>query len=247
MSRAALVVGASRGIGWALVQQFLAQGVECVIAASRDPHAGGEDGPLVEHDPPQLHRVAIDVTDEASIAAAAAQVGDLAPRLHRLVVSAGVLHGPDLAPEKRLEHLDSTTLHQLFAVNSIGPALVAKHCLPLLRHDEPAVFAALSARVGSITDNQLGGWYGYRASKAAQNMLMKSLSIELARRAPNVICASLHPGTVETALSAPFSRSVRHRRFSPTEAARHLLSVIDSLRPEETGRFFAWDRKEIPW
>ncbi len=247
MSRSALIVGASRGIGFALVGELLSIGFDLVIAAARHPAASSGLVDLQDEHPARLRCVDIDVTDEASVEDAALRVAEFAPRLHRVVVCAGALHGPELAPEKRLEHLDAERLLQSFAVNSIGPSLVAKHFLPHLRHPEPAVFAALSARVGSISDNQLGGWYGYRASKAAQNMLMKTLAIELKRRAPNVTCASLHPGTVDTDLSAPFASRSQHRRFTPTEAARHLLGVIDSLRPEESGRFFAWNRKEIPW
>ncbi len=245
---AAMIVGASRGIGLALVREYLARGYEHVIAAARAPEQCAELVDLCSKNPLRLRSVPLDVTDEDRVAEAAERVADIAPQLHRLVVCAGMLHGPDLAPEKRLEHLDAERLLRAFLVNSVGPALVAKHFVKTLRHPDPAVFAALSARVGSISDNRLGGWYGYRASKAAQNMLMKTLSIELKRRAPNVICASLHPGTVDTDLSAPFSSGLaRTRRFSPTDAARRLIAVMDSLRPEETGRFFAWDRKEIPW
>ena len=160
---------------------------------------------------------------------------------------AGILHEPDLQPEKSLEDCEPRSLQRLFEVNSVAPLMMARTVFAAQDRRQPFTFAALSAMVGSITDNRLGGWYGYRASKAAQNMLMKTLAIELKRRAPNVTCASLHPGTVDTDLSAPFASRSQHRRFTPTEAARHLLGVIDSLRPEESGRFFAWNRKEIPW
>ena len=136
---------------------------------------------------------------------------------------------------------------QLFAVNAIGPALVAKHFLPLLPRHGRSVFASISARVGSIEDNRLGGWYSYRASKAALNMLLKTYSIELKRRAPSAICVGLHPGTVDTALSKPFQGGVAPGKlFSPTQSAAYLLRVIDGLTPADNGAVFAWDGSQIP-
>jgi NAD(P)-dependent dehydrogenase (short-subunit alcohol dehydrogenase family) len=135
---------------------------------------------------------------------------------------------------------------RLFAVNAIGPALVAKHFVPLLPNEDRCVFAALSARVGSITDNRLGGWYGYRASKAALNMLIKTLAIELARTRPEAICVALHPGTVDTGLSKPFQKGVASDRlFSTDSTAAQLLEVIERLEPDQSGRCFAWDGAEI--
>ena len=135
-----------------------------------------------------------------------------------------------------------------FRLNTTGPALVAKHFLPLLARDRKAAFAALSARVGSIEDNGLGGWYAYRASKAALNMAIKTLSIELARRYPLALCVGLHPGTVDTALSKPFQAGVpQERLFSPAQSARHLLSVLDELTAEDSGKLFAWDGRRIPF
>ena len=143
---------------------------------------------------------------------------------------------------------DPAVLRHVFEVNAFGPLVVAKHFLPLLKHSERAVLANLSARVGSIGDNRLGGWYAYRASKAAQNMFTRNLSLELARRAPKVICVALHPGTVDTELSKPFQGGVSpDRLFDADRAARQLLEVIDGLRPEQTGRFLAWDGTTIPW
>jgi NAD(P)-dependent dehydrogenase (short-subunit alcohol dehydrogenase family) len=140
------------------------------------------------------------------------------------------------------------SLTTLFAVNAAGPALVAKHLLPLTPRDRPAKFAALSARVGSIGDNQLGGWYAYRASKSALNMLIRTLAIEHRRTRPMGICVALHPGTVDTALSAPFLSSVPDGKlFSPKRAAESLLAVLDSLGPDANGGFYAWDGTPIPW
>jgi len=138
-------------------------------------------------------------------------------------------------------------MERSYRINAIGPALVAKHFLPLLTRERKAMFAALSARVGSIEDNQLGGWHAYRASKAALNMLLKTLSIELARQNPTAICVGLHPGTVDTRLSGPFQRGVPEGKlFSPQKSARHLLNVLDTLSPEQSGQIFAWDGQRIP-
>jgi NAD(P)-dependent dehydrogenase (short-subunit alcohol dehydrogenase family) len=159
-----------------------------------------------------------------------------------------VLHDGALRPEKRIEDADPERLRRVFEVNAFGPLLVAKHFLALLRHPERAVLANLSARVGSIEDNRIGGWYGYRASKAAQNMFTRTLAIELRRRAPGVICVALHPGTVATALSEPFRGSVDPARvFTPRRAAEQIWAVVQSLSPEDGGRFLDWAGKPIPW
>jgi len=138
-------------------------------------------------------------------------------------------------------------MERAFRINTIGPALVAKHFLPLLSKDRKAVFAALSARVGSISDNRLGGWHAYRASKAALNMMIRTLSIELARQKPKALCVGLHPGTVDTDLSKPFqARVAKDKLFSPAHSARCLLTVLDGLGPEENGGVFAWDGGRVP-
>jgi NAD(P)-dependent dehydrogenase (short-subunit alcohol dehydrogenase family) len=191
----------------------------------------------------------LDLEDEASIARAAAMVEQEAGALHLVVVASGLLHaGDDLQPEKTWRSLDAGALQQAFAVNAIGPALVAKHFLPLLARERKSAFAALSARVGSIEDNHLGGWYAYRASKAALNMLIRSLAVELARRNDRAVCVGLHPGTVDTALSRPFQSNVPEGGlFTPAQAAGRLLRVLDGLSPAESGGVFAWDGQRIPY
>jgi len=229
----AAVIGASGGIGRAIAQALLAQGWE-VHALSRSG-----DGP------PGTPVGRLDLADEASIAAAADRVGDGGP-VHLVMVAAGLLHGAGIAPEKSFRDLGAAQLAAYFAVNSIGPAIVAKHFLPLFPRDGRAVFAALSARVGSIGDNRLGGWYGYRASKAALNMLVKTLAIEVARTRPEALCVALHPGTVDTALSQPFQRGVRaDKLFTPAFSAERLLAVVDKLAPADSGGCFAWDGERI--
>jgi NAD(P)-dependent dehydrogenase (short-subunit alcohol dehydrogenase family) len=242
MRQVALVQGASRGLGLALVEAFLGRpDVERVVATCRDPEASEGLTALRGRHEGALETIPLDVRDEGSMAAASAHVW--------LVNCAGLLHeGVEIRPEKRLGDVDSRALSTLFEVNAFGPLLVAKHFLPLLQHERRAVLANLSARVGSLADNRLGGWYGYRASKTAQNMFTRTLAIELGRRAPNVICLALHPGTVDTDLSRPFQTNVPKRRlFDTGRAARQLLEVMDGARREDSGRFLAWDGSEIPW
>ena len=187
----------------------------------------------------------VDLLDEAKLqraAAFAAEKGDL-----RLVIDAtGFLHDQRQGPEKTWRQLDAGNLARSFALNAIGPALIMKHVLPRLPKTGKAVFATLSARVGSIGDNRLGGWYSYRASKAALNQLVRTAAVELARRAPEAICIALHPGTVATALSEPFA-ATGLEIHTPAEASRHLLSVIDGLSVEANGGFFDWRGLPVPW
>lgn len=224
----ALVFGATGGIGAALVAALTeVQHFKAVFGFSR------------REDPP------VDMTNEASLQHAlttASAAGEL-----RLVINAtGFLHDAEHKPEKSWRELDAKTLTKAFAVNSIGPALLMKHALPLLPRSGKAVFANLSARVGSIGDNRLGGWYAYRASKAALNQLVRTAAIELERRAPQAFCVALHPGTVATPLSAPFAKP-ETKPHTPPEAARHLLSVLERLEQGDSGGFFDWRGETLPW
>jgi NAD(P)-dependent dehydrogenase (short-subunit alcohol dehydrogenase family) len=171
---------------------------------------------------------------------------------HLVIAATGALHSQGaLEPEKTWRHLDAERLAHAFQVNTILPALIARAALPRLARGtrdapEKAVFAALSARVGSISDNRLGGWHAYRASKAALNQILKTCSIELTRKTSHALCVGLHPGTVDSALSKPFQGNVPEGKlFTPAYAAERLLSVIDGLSPEQTGRVFDWAGKEI--
>ena len=195
---------------------------------------------------------ALDIGDEASIASAAAQVDQ---PLDLVIIATGTLHGnqSDVAykPEKALSQLNSEAMSALFSVNTVGPALVLRYFANKMRRDSSAVMAALSARVGSIGDNRLGGWYSYRASKAALNMVIKCASIELARRTPQLQVIGLHPGTVNTSLSQPFQAGVAPEKlFTPTRSANALLDVIDNVMSDKeqkyNGRCLAWDGSVIP-
>jgi NAD(P)-dependent dehydrogenase (short-subunit alcohol dehydrogenase family) len=222
----ALVIGARGAIGSAFVRQL---------------HADSRCGSLVA-----LHRAsvpALDYAQEDSIADAAAALRGDSP-FHLMLVATGVLHGPALAPEKRLADLDGAALAALFRTNTIGPALVLRHFAPLLDRQR-SLLGVLSAKVGSIGDNRLGGWYGYRASKAALNMLLKTAAIEMRRTHPGAVLAALHPGTVRSALSRPFRGDQLGRE--PAQAAAELLAVLDSLQAEDSGAFVAYSGERLPW
>lgn len=224
----AVVFGASGGIGGALLQVVqTAERFEHVVAFSRATSP------------------AIELLDEPSLERAAAFAADLGEL--RLVIDAtGFLHDERQGPEKSWRQLDAVNLARAFALNAIGPALIMKHVLPRMPRSGKALFATLSARVGSIGDNRLGGWYSYRASKAALNQLVRTAAVELARRSPDAICVALHPGTVATALSAPFAATGLEVR-PPASAARHLLAVIDQLTADANGGFFDWRGRPVPW
>lgn len=226
----AVIIGASGGIGGALEAALQEEGAFDIVHGFARSRAGPQH---------------IDLQDEASIAAAAAHVAK-GPPPTLVIVATGLLHADGNGPEKALRDLDADWLGRVYAVNAIGPALVAKHFLPIMPKTGRTVFAALSARVGSISDNRLGGWYGYRASKAALNMLVQNLAIEDRRRNDRSIVVALHPGTVDTALSRPFQGNVPPGRLFDTErAALQLLDVIEEVAVIDSGKLFDFEGKEI--
>jgi NAD(P)-dependent dehydrogenase (short-subunit alcohol dehydrogenase family) len=222
--RHAVVVGASGGIGSALAAALRQAGTEVTA----------------------LSRPALNLEDEASVerAASALRGGD---PIDLVIVATGILAPPGQGPEKSLRDLDPESFAKVLEINAIGPMIVAKHFVPLLPRKGNSAFAVLGARVGSIADNRLGGWYSYRASKAALAMGVRTLAIEVARsRAEAVVCA-LHPGTVDTALSRPFHAGVPEERlFSPEHAAQQFLAVLADLAPADSGGHFAWDGTPVP-
>lgn len=227
---AAVVIGASGGIGGAIADALAEEGAFAIV------HRFGRSLDGAAH---------IDITDEATIAAAAAIVAQ-GPAPMLVFVATGILHQASSGPEKALKELDPAWLARVYAVNAIGPAMIAKHFLPLMPKTGRTVFAALSARVGSISDNRLGGWHGYRASKAALNQLIRTIAIEERRRNSSSIVVALHPGTVDTALSKPFQGNVAPGHlFDAGRAAVQLLDVLDGLRPPDSGKLFAWDGAEV--
>jgi NAD(P)-dependent dehydrogenase (short-subunit alcohol dehydrogenase family) len=225
----ALVIGASGGIGAALLTQLQQDTTFArVLGLSRQSLP------------------ALDLLDETSIFAAAQFVAAQKLDLRLVIDATGTLHGDGYQPEKSWQQLDPVQMAHTFAINAIGPALLMKHLLPLLPKQGKAVFATLSAKVGSIGDNRLGGWYSYRASKAALNQLVHTAAIELRRRQPAALCVALHPGTVHSALSAPFAKTGLDVQ-APTEAAHRLLALLDGLCATDSGGFFNHDGTPLPW
>jgi len=244
-----LVTGASSGIGLAVVRALLDDpGVACVFAVARGAATSAALAALGATHGTRLVPIVADLTCATELEAMARSVAARTDALHLVFNAAGVLHAPGLRPEKSLASLRAEALARVFALNAFAPVLLVQALLPLLRHRAPIVLASLSARVGSIGDNQLGGWYAYRASKAAQNQLFRTLAIELRRTHPNACCVLLHPGTVNTPLSQPFQGGVpAERLFTPELAARQLLAIVARLTPADSGRFLAWDGTQVPW
>ena len=226
----AVVIGASGGIGCAVADRIEASGNHAVV------HRCGRPLPGAGH---------LDLEDEASIARAAERVG-AGPAPTLILAATGVLHdGHD--PERSYKAMTAEHLLRDYRINTVGPALVIKHLAPLMPRDRRAILAALSARVGSISDNRLGGWHSYRASKSALNMILKTLAVELGRSHPQAVVAGLHPGTVDTDLSQPFQKGVAQGKlFTPAFSAERLLAVLDGLTSADSGGVLAWDGARIP-
>jgi NAD(P)-dependent dehydrogenase (short-subunit alcohol dehydrogenase family) len=232
----AVVIGGTGGIGAALVAGLQTQGFQVLALGRRT-------------------QPALDYTEETTVAACAQHVADhlalTGLPLQRLIVATGFLHGDTVSghraePERSWQHLNADALQHNFLINAVGPALVMRHFLPLLPKQGRCIAAFLSARVGSIGDNALGGWYAYRASKAALNQLVHTSAIELARRNKEALCLALHPGTVDTGLSQPFAKKGLQVRPAH-EAASDLLKVIDTLPAGSSGQFFDHQGLSVPW
>lgn len=236
-ARQIAVIGGSGGIGAALVKALHHDNPDVRVYVS----TRGE--PNVELTHSRDVGLCIDLQDEASIAAAAARVHGA---LDAIIVATGVLHTDQIKPEKSIMQIDPAVVAEVMAINTTGPLLIAKHFTPKLQTTEPSVFAALSARVGSIGDNGLGGWYSYRASKAALNMGIRNLSIELQRRRKQAIAVGLHPGTVNSALSQPFQKGLPAGQLqTASTAAKHLIDVINGLTTADSGACFDWQGQRI--
>ena len=232
-----VIIGGNGAIGQALTRQLAGQYPQATLTVfSRRKR---------EVTAPNIKQHVIDYTQETSLAEAAALAAKDGP-LDRVIVATGILHSDDFQPEKALRDLSAEKFQRLFEANTILPALLAKHFLPKLNRQNRAIFAAISARVGSISDNRLGGWYSYRASKAALNMILKNAAIETARRNKQAIIVGLHPGTVDSNLSKPFQGNVPMRKlFTPDFSALKLLEVLETLTPNQSGKCFAWDGGEV--
>ena len=237
--RRACVLGASGGIGAALVEALDAEGYDRIYAGARREIAVRS---------PVARPFRFDILDEDSLDRAARGIAEEG-ELDLVIVATGMLHrGVEVRPEKSVRQVNPASMQEVFAVNTIGPALAAKYFLPLLARDRRAVIAFLSARVGSIADNRLGGWHSYRASKAALNALVRCFAIELAQRNRDGIAVALHPGTVDTRLSMPFRRSLAPGQLQRADiSAACLLDVLETLTPADSGGFFGWDGNAIPY
>lgn len=244
--KTAVVLGASGGLGRALTEHLAQRpDIGVVTALSRkEPETAVPQGHAT-----RIEWLQADTADQADLQRAARHVGATHDRVHLLINCTGTLHGgdadPEFKPEKALAQLRLDNLERCMRVNAFAPLAALQAFAALLRHDEGAVAATLSAMVGSISDNQLGGWYSYRMSKAALNMGLRNAAIEFGRRSNGPVVVAIHPGTTLTALSAPFVK--RHKNRSPEESATHIMQVIDSLEPEDSGKFFHWDGRELPW
>jgi len=236
----AVIIGATGGIGSALIKQLYQDPeVGHIFAFSR--LAAEKPIDLL---PDKVTYGYVDLYSEESIS----QLGMLLEgiELDLVLVCSGLLHDEHTQPEKRLSQINMESFQKLFHINATAPMLIAQQLVPLVRRNSKTVFGVISARVGSISDNRLGGWYGYRASKSALNMLLKTLSIETQRKLPELIIVGLHPGTVNTSLSKPFQSKVPPEKlFTPSQSAGYLLDVIEELKPEQSGRVYAWDGAEV--
>ena len=232
-----LIIGSSGGIGKAFIDIFAKQNANNkIIGLSRSENKDNEN--IYAHH-------FLDLEDESSIEIAARQVEEHGP-YQLIIVTTGVLHGDDFSPEKSLRHISAENFKKVLNINTIGPALVGKSFLPLLDKKNPSVFGFLSARVGSISDNKLGGWHAYRASKASLNMLIKNFAIELARTNKLAKVIGLHPGTVDTELSKPFQKNVpENKLFTPKFSADAMINVINGLKDGDSGSVFAFDGTKI--
>lgn len=230
-----VIFGGNGGIGGALIKEIRNRFPRASIFATWY---------TVKPDISDVYWCRVDVTCEEQIRAFAEGIGDV----HWIVNTVGLLHSGERSPEKALREFDADFFRLMMDANVLPSLLIAKHFIKHLRHDQPSVYATISARVGSISDNRLGGWYSYRCSKAALNMALKNISIEWKRMLPNVCVAALHPGTTDTTLSAPFQARVPEGKlFSPEKTATLLVDRLSELIPANSGQFLAYDGSEIPW
>ena len=230
------IIGSSGAIGRAFLDAYIAdKDISNIYSISRTE---------VKSNDKRIIHINIDVTDEVSVKAAASKIEE--NRLDRLIVATGVLHTKSFGPEKSIKDIKIENFVKIFSVNTFGPALIGKHFLPLMTKDQKSIVAFLSARVGSISDNKLGGWYAYRASKSALNQIIKNFSIEAKRTNSSGIIIGLQPGTVKSKLSEPFQKNVKKGKlFLPEDSVDSLIKVIENVMQNDSGKIFDWEGEEI--
>jgi NAD(P)-dependent dehydrogenase (short-subunit alcohol dehydrogenase family) len=230
------IIGSSGGIGRAFLDAYIAdKDISNIYSISRTE---------VKSNDKRIIHINIDVTDEVSVKAAASKIEE--NRLDRLIVATGVLHTKSFGPEKSIKDIKIENFVKIFSVNTFGPALIGKYFLPLMTKDQKSIVAFLSARVGSISDNKLGGWHAYRASKSALNQIIKNFSIEAKRTNSSGIIIGLQPGTVKSKLSEPFQKNVKKGKlFLPEDSVDSLVKVIENVMQNDSGKIFDWEGEEI--
>ena len=241
----AVVLGARSGIGEAFLNELSAMSqVRTIYGTSRAAHWA-----QLESTSTKIRRCEVDIVDETSVKAFAERLKTDDCRPNLVINCTGLLHDAEVQPERSWHHLSMMEMQRTFAVNTFGVGLLIRYLLPTMKTGERSIFASLSARVGSIEDTRLGGWSSYRASKAAQNMLVKTAAIEARLKAPGLICVQLHPGTVSSELSAPFVGRLpeRHAVFTPAFSCERLCAVLEGLDVQDSGRFYAWDGQSVAW
>jgi|AntDeeMetagen192_2_1112575.scaffolds.fasta_scaffold00861_3 NAD(P)-dependent dehydrogenase (short-subunit alcohol dehydrogenase family) len=244
-----LIAGISGGIGLAMASHELSRHPEVrIIGLSRNASQSEEVLKLQSSYPERVTLIDTNVGDPDHLKTAFENHIPAEARIHKVIFAIGILHGPDLFPEKRLEDIRPQSMMHSYETNILGFLLLVQALIPWLRHKDPKLIAAISAKVGSIGDNEFGGWYAYRCSKAALNMAVRTLAIETRRRLKPATVVALHPGTTETNLTAPFQQSLaRLQVHSPVDTANNLWNVLDGLTPEESGSFLNWDGTTLPW
>jgi len=244
----AVVFGAGHGIGASLVKRILELNNSVKVFATYN--SSDKNGPLLnlkEGEPQRLEIFKVDPTSEKDLVSFKKKVEGSVSQIELLINSVGFLHEASIGPERSLRDVNKAALVKYFEVNSIPQLLIAKEFHSLFRHSSRSCMVAVSAKVGSISDNSLGGWYGYRSSKAALNMFIKGVSLEYSRRGCNSLVLAIHPGTTVTELSEPFIKNTHYKLHSPDETAENILNVIDKKSLEKTGSFYSWDGEELPW
>lgn len=241
----AVIIGAGHGIGFALVEELTSKNSNLLIYATyrNSENAQSLTDFASKHSQVNIHQ--LDPTNELAIKSFFESFSD--KKIDLIINSVGLLHNQELSPEKSLRDINSEQLIQYFKVNSIVTPLIAKYLTDNVSKDKEFCFATISAKVGSISDNRMGGWYGYRASKAALNMFIKTIAIEFSRKYKKSIVLAIHPGTTKTDLSGPFIKNTPYKLHTPKETAKNILSVIENKKSDDTGKFYAWDGEELAW